>query len=71
MTPARRKPLAIPAAAAIAGCTATSPAPPYRPVANVPELMESVVAHSAEVYRGSVAIIVDDNGSSEMYPDAG
>jgi len=46
----------------------TGATPPFMPVATVLELMESVVAHSAEVYWGSVSIIVDENGITENYP---
>ena len=34
--------------------------PPYKPVVTVRELMESVIAHAAETYWGSVQVIVDD-----------
>jgi hypothetical protein len=43
--------------------------PPFMPVATVLELMESIIAHSAEVYWGSVSIIVDENGITENFPE--
>ena len=42
--------------------------PPYKPVATVRELMESVVAHAAETYWGSVQVIVDETGVHERQP---
>ncbi len=60
----------IAAAMLIGGCAAAPQTqPPYRPAADVYELMESVVAHAAEVYWESVSIIVDDNGISELFPE--
>jgi hypothetical protein len=55
-------------AALLSGCAGQVTAPPFRPVATVPELMESVIAHAAEVYWGSVEIIVDEAGITENYP---
>ena len=52
------------------GCSSRpeSPPPPFAPVATVLELMESIMAHSAEVYWGAVSIIVDEDGIHENYP---
>jgi len=47
---------------------AESPLPPFKPVATTLELMESVLAHGAEVYWESVSIVVDENGITENYP---
>ncbi len=68
------------ALAACAGPTTTTPqsaasseapqSPPYRPAATVLELMESVLGHSAEVYWESVAIVIDDNGINELFPES-
>lgn len=55
---------------AAAGCAReleVSP-PPYKPVTTVAELMESVVAHAAETYWGSVQVIVDETGVHERQP---
>jgi hypothetical protein len=38
-------------------------------VATVLELMESIIAHAAEVYWDAVSIIVDENGVIERYPE--
>jgi cytochrome c556 len=46
-----------------------SASPPYRPVASVLELMESVVAHAAEEYWDAVKVTVDANGVTEHYPE--
>jgi hypothetical protein len=53
----------------IAGCAHQPEPPPYRPVASVVELMESVIGHAAEVYWESVSIIVDENGINELFPE--
>jgi hypothetical protein len=53
--------------AACAGQTRVS-APPYKPVTTVLELMESVIAHAAEVYWESVSVTVDETGEHEQYP---
>jgi hypothetical protein len=42
--------------------------PPYKPVTTVLELMESVIAHAAESYWGSVQVIVDETGVHERSP---
>ncbi len=44
-------------------------APPYKPVTTVLELMESVIAHAAEVYWESVQVTVDETGEHEQYPE--
>ena len=44
------------------------PPPPYKPVTTVLELMESVIAHAAEIYWGSVQVVVDETGEHEQYP---
>lgn len=59
-----------------AGCLAASGCaqqprsaePPFKPVTTVLELMESVIAHAAEVYWGSVQVVVDERGEHESYP---
>ena len=43
----------------LAACAGQVPAPPYKPVTTVLELMESVIAHAAEVYWESVQVTVD------------
>jgi len=43
--------------------------PPYKPVTTVRELMESVIAHAAEVYWESVQVTVDATGEHEQYPE--
>lgn len=67
---------AVAAALTILGCARTAesnapaePAPPFKPVTTVLELMDSVIVHAAEVYWESVAIIVDENGVTENYPE--
>jgi hypothetical protein len=61
---------------AAAGCLAAlgcaqqprSAEPPFKPVTTVLELMESVIAHAAEVYWESVEVVVDETGEHELYP---
>ena len=43
--------------------------PPFKPVADVRVLMESVIAHAAEVYWESVEVVVSDAGIEENYPE--
>ena len=45
-----------------------STAPPFKPVTTVVELMESVIAHAAEVYWESVQITVDETGEHDRSP---
>ena len=45
-----------------------STAPPFKPVTTVVELMESIIAHAAEVYWESVQITVDETGEHELSP---
>ena len=52
------------------GCAHQRPAPPpFKPVTTVIELMESVIAHAAEVYWDSVQVTVDANGVTERKPE--
>ena len=66
----RRLLLAGAVALAVAGCASQPPSatPPFRPVTTVIELMESVIAHAAEVYWESVQVTVDAAGTHERYP---
>jgi hypothetical protein len=50
------------------GCSSQPEVPPFAPVATIPQLMESIIAHSAEVYWDAVSIIVDEDGIHENYP---
>lgn len=67
-----RRPIAIVLAAgvALAGCAhrLQSPAPPFKPATTVLGLMESVIAHAAEVYWESVQVTVDETGEHERSP---
>ena len=44
-------------------------APPYRPAGTTLELMESLIAHAAEEYWGSVRIVIDEQGVTEYFPE--
>ena len=43
----------------VAGCANQPDPPPFKPVADVLQLMEGPIAHGAEDYWGSVSTIVD------------
>jgi hypothetical protein len=57
-------------ALAAIGCAHQPPSatPPFKPATTVVELMESVIAHAAEIYWGSVQVTVDAAGTHERYP---
>jgi hypothetical protein len=48
------------------GCSA--PPPPFQPVADVKQLMASVLEPAAEVYWDAVGTIIDENGVTEIQP---
>lgn len=52
------------------GCAHQPPSsePPFKPVTTVLELMESVIAHAAELYWEAVQVTVDDTGVHERNP---
>jgi hypothetical protein len=50
------------------GCNSAPPPPPFKPVADVKQLMASVVEPAAEVYWDAVGTIVDENGVTEIQP---
>jgi hypothetical protein len=52
------------------GCSAAPPPPPYRPVADVKQLMASVVEPAADVYWDAVGSIVDATGVHEFEPQS-
>jgi len=54
--------------AAGAGCAAQPDPPPFKPVANVDQLMDGVITPAAEIYWGSVSTTVDKDGVTEKFP---
>lgn len=62
--------LALAAAGAIllSGCRASPKPPPYRPVADVKQLMQTVVDPAADVIWGSVGTTVSAEGTLETAP---
>jgi hypothetical protein len=60
--------LGVAACAAVAGCARQPEPPPFKPVADVLQLMEGPIAHAAEDYWGSVSTIVDKDGIHENFP---
>lgn len=52
----------------VTGCNSAPPPPPFRPVADVKQLMASVVEPSAEVYWDAVGTIFDEKGVTEIEP---
>jgi hypothetical protein len=53
-----------------AGCAheVPVPPPPFKPAATTLELMESVIAHAAEIYWESVQVTIDETGEHEQKP---
>lgn len=52
----------------LAACSTAPPPPPYRPVADLKQLMASVVEPAAEVYWDAVGTIIDQKGVLEIEP---
>ena len=52
----------------LSACGGAPAPPPYRPVADVKQLMASVVEPAAEVYWDAVGTIIDANGITEIEP---
>lgn len=59
--------MALASCVMLAACAAQADAP-FKPVANVDQLMDAVIAPAAETYWGSVSTIVDKNGITEKFP---
>lgn len=55
---------------AICGCGPTEDAEPYRPVADVQELMFHVVEPAAQTYWGAVGWIIDQEGEHYIRPES-
>ena len=53
----------------LSACATNPPTPPFRPVVNVMDLMESSITHAAEVYWDSTAVVVDADGIHELFPE--
>ena len=53
----------------ISACSSAPPAPPYEPVADVKQLMASVVEPAADVYWDAVGTI-DEKGTIEIEPQS-
>ena len=64
----RRLRLVALGAVLFAGCSSAPPPPPFKPVADVKQLMASVVEPSAEVYWDAVGTIYDEKGTTEIEP---
>jgi hypothetical protein len=64
------------AASVLAGCTGPAPEqppaadPPYRPVASIREVMNSVIDPSIDVVWNSVATIIDDGRMTDRAPSS-
>ena len=54
--------------AVVSGCSSAPPPPPFKPVADVKQLMASVVEPAAEVYWDAVGTIIDKEGTHEIEP---
>ena len=53
---------------AMAACARQPEPPPFKPIADVLQLMEGPIGHAAEDYWGSVSTIVDKDGIHENFP---
>lgn len=62
--------LALAAFALASGCSGPPPPPPFRPVADVKQLMASVLEPAAEVYWDAVGTVVDERGTHEFSPQS-
>ena len=51
-----------------AACSPQPDPPPFKPVANVEQLMEATITPAAEIYWESVSTIVDKDGITEHFP---
>lgn len=60
--------LAITSCVGAAGCATQAEGPPFKPVANVDQVMDAVITPAAETYWGSVSTIVDKDGITENFP---
>lgn len=63
------EPASPPATDTPAAASPQADGPPYRPAATTRELMESLIAHAAEEYWGSVRIVIDEQGVTEYFPE--
>ena len=50
------------------GCSTAPPPPPYKPVADVKQLMASVVEPAADEYWDAVGTVIDKEGVHEIAP---
>ena len=58
------------AAAVVGGCAGQNRAtPPFKPVANIDQLMDGVLTPAAEIYWEAVSIVVDESGVAENFPE--
>lgn len=57
----------VPSVLAVGGCGA-SEAPPFKPMADVKQLMVSIVDPAADVLWDSVGTIISEDGVDEWYP---
>jgi hypothetical protein len=60
--------LALATGLTLAACSTQAEGPPFKPVANVDQIMDGVITPAAETYWGSVSTIVDENGITENFP---
>jgi cytochrome c556 len=50
------------------GCTSAPPPPPYKPVADMKQLMSSVIEPAADEYWDAVGTVLDSEGVHEITP---
>lgn len=61
--------LGVVLAAALAAACGSAPAPPLKPVADVKQLMHSVLDPAADEYWDGVGTVIDQSGTTEIRPE--
>lgn len=55
-------------ALSLAACAGQAAGPPFKPVANVDQLMDATIQPAADAYWGAVSTVVDKDGVHENFP---
>jgi hypothetical protein len=51
------------------GCSNTPPAPPYRPIADVKDIMTTIMEPAADAYWDAVGTVIDIDGEHQIAPE--
>jgi hypothetical protein len=68
MNPMRIAAFLISAVVLSAGCNTAPAPPPFKPVADMKQLMAMVIEPSADLYWDAVGLVIDQNGEHEIEP---